>query len=148
MTTPSNDSPFTVHIDGAARGNPGPAACAFVIVRGGAVVHETATRMGTATNNVAELTAILRGLEAVEDPDAEVEIRTDSGYSIGVLQKGWKAKANPELIATIKKELAKRPKVKLVYVPGHAGVDLNERADQLAREAISRRGSKPMSLVE
>jgi ribonuclease HI len=140
---PHREGVVVIYTDGACSGNPGPAGCGFVMLdpKTGDR-HEGYQYLGTATNNIAELTAILRGLESVKDPDAEVEIRTDSGYSIGVLQKGWKAKANPELIAEIKQALAKRPKVKLVYVPGHAGVDLNERADQLAREAIATRSSK------
>ncbi|MGZ3419020.1 MAG: RNase H family protein [Polyangiales bacterium] len=143
---PHRDGVIVVYTDGACSGNPGPAGSGFVMLdpKTGEK-REGYEYLGEATNNVAELTAILRGLEAIADAEAEAEIRTDSGYSIGVLQKGWKAKANPELIATIKKELAKRPKVKLVYVPGHAGVDLNERADELAREAITTRRSKPMS---
>jgi ribonuclease HI len=73
-------------------------------------------------------------------------VHTDSQYSIGVLQKGWKAKVNQELIAKTKSLLAKRPQARLVYVPGHAGVPMNERADELAREAISRAKSKPVAL--
>ncbi len=142
---PHREGVVVVYTDGACSGNPGPAGCGMVVLDTTGGRREGYEFLGTATNNVAELTAILRGLEAVADRDAEVEVRTDSGYSIGVLQKGWKAKANPELIATIKAELAKRPNTKLVYVPGHAGVDLNERADQLAREAITRRGSKPIA---
>ena len=115
----------------------------------GAAAQGAAAVQGAAQREVPPLHyekyTLDNGLEALPDADAEAEIRTDSGYSIGVLQKGWKAKANPDLIATIRKELAKRPKVRLVYVPGHAGVDLNERADELAREAIKTRSSKPMS---
>jgi ribonuclease HI len=139
---PHREGVIVAYTDGACSGNPGPAGSGWVIVDREGARREGYEYLGSATNNVAELTAILRALEAVPDPEAELEIRTDSGYSIGVLQKGWKAKANPELIATIKAELGKRTKTKLVYVPGHAGVDLNERADQLAREAISRRGSQ------
>jgi ribonuclease HI len=143
---PHRDGVVVVYTDGACSGNPGPAGSGFVMLDPvSGEKREGYEYLGEATNNVAELTAILRGLEALPDADAEAEIRTDSGYSIGVLEKGWKAKANPDLIATIKKELAKRPKVRLVYVPGHAGVDLNERADELAREAIKTRRSKPMS---
>lgn len=142
---PHRDGVTVIYTDGACSGNPGPAGCGYVVVDPvSGDRREGYQYLGTATNNIAELTAILRGLEAVSDPEAHVEIRTDSGYSIGVLQKGWKAKANPELIATIKAELKKRPNVRLVYVPGHAGVALNERADELAREAISTRSSRPI----
>lgn len=57
-----SDTP-TMHIDGAARGNPGPAAYAVVIARAGLPPVEQAETLGTATNNVAEYTALVRGLE-------------------------------------------------------------------------------------
>ena len=56
--------------------------------------------------------------------------------------KGWKAKANQELIAAVKGALAPRRGWQIRYVPGHAGVPLNERADALAREAVSRRATR------
>src|SRR6202044_388443 len=55
---------LVVHVDGGARGNPGPAAIGVVISEpGGAVVDEFAERIGVATNNVAEYTALLRGVQ-------------------------------------------------------------------------------------
>lgn len=138
---------WIVYTDGACSGNPGPAGAGFLVVD-----PETGKRregyeyLGRATNNVAELTAILRGLEGVPDKHAPVRIHTDSSYAIGVLQKGWKAKANPELIAAIRAVLSEYPKAVLVYVPGHAGVELNERVDVLAREAITQRASRPLTV--
>ena len=73
---------------------------------------------------------------------AAAVVHTDSQYSIGVLTKGWKAKANQELIASVKSALAGRRGWHLRYVPGHAGVPLNERADELARQAVQRRASR------
>ena len=131
--------------DGACSGNPGPAGCGFLVVD--PVTHQIREGyefLGVSTNNVAELTAILRGVEAVSDVEAPVRVHTDSSYAIGVLQKGWRAKANAELIAKIRGELGRRSHVRLVYVPGHAGVPLNERADELAREAVTSRRSKPI----
>jgi ribonuclease HI len=57
------DDIATIHTDGAARGNPGPAACAYVIERPGRPTVEHAERLGNATNNVAEYTALVRALE-------------------------------------------------------------------------------------
>ncbi|MBI2388048.1 MAG: ribonuclease HI [Deltaproteobacteria bacterium] len=143
---PHAEGHFIAYGDGACSGNPGPAGSGVVIISPDGARREGYRYLGDrATNNVAELTAIQMALEAVPDRDAPFEIRTDSSYAIGVLQKGWKAKANPELIAAIKAELAQRKSTRLQYVPGHAGVALNERADELAREAIVRRGSKPIA---
>lgn len=133
---------WTVYADGACSGNPGPAGLGIVLVApDGKTRVEGYEYLGSATNNVAELTAILRAAEIVP-PGASFVLHTDSQYSIGVLTKGWKAKANQELIASVKSALASRRDYRLVYVPGHAGVELNERADELAREAVSRRASR------
>lgn len=123
------------YTDGACTGNPGPAGLGVVVLGEGGV--ELSEYLGHATNNIAELTAILRALERVPR-DRPIVVHTDSQYAIGVLQKGWKAKANQELIATIKRALSGR-EAALVYVRGHAGVTWNERCDQLAREAVSLR---------
>ena len=56
-----------------------------------------------------------------------------------MLSKGWKAKANQELIARMRKRLAGLRSVEFVKVSGHAGVPENERCDELARNAITSR---------
>jgi ribonuclease HI len=104
-------------------------------------MHEGLEYLGEATNNVAELTAILRALEWLPRDVRAVIVHTDSQYAIGVLQKGWKAKANGALVARTKRVLEERG-ARLVYVPGHRGVPLNERADALAREAIATRSTR------
>ena len=111
------------YTDGACSGNPGPAGSGVLLLEpGGKSAREGYAYLGVGTNNIAELTAILMAAEAVPD-DVPLVIQTDSQYAIGVLVKGWKAKANQELIARIKATLARRePSAKLLYVPGHAGV--------------------------
>lgn len=132
---------FTVYADGACSGNPGPCGLGIVIVAPDGKIAEGYEYLGVGTNNIAELTAILRAAEIIPDASAAV-VHTDSQYSIGVLSKGWKAKANQELVAGVKSALAKRAGWRLVYVPGHSGVPLNERADELAREAVRTRASR------
>jgi ribonuclease HI len=128
--------------DGACSGNPGPMGIGVVVVSNGKR-RELGEYLGVGTNNIAELTAIERGLqlagELPEDRQKVKRIHTDSGYSIGVLSLGWKAKANQELIARVRRALEAHPAVELVKVPGHAGVPENERCDELAREAVLRR---------
>jgi len=136
---------WVVYADGACSGNPGPAGLGIVVMAPDGTSREGYEYLGIGTNNIAELTGILRATQLVPQGVPAV-VHTDSKYSIGVLTKGWKAKANQDLIATIKTELRKRGGWKIVYVPGHAGVALNERADALAREAVrSRRSSLPAS---
>jgi ribonuclease HI len=118
----------------------------MIVIQPGGRVDEGFEFLGTSTNNVAELTAILRAVEVVPPTVPGLIVHTDSKYSIGVLTKGWKAKVNQELIARTKVLLAKRPQVQLAYVPGHSGVPMNERADELAREAIRSGKTKPLRL--
>jgi ribonuclease HI len=132
---------WLAYTDGACSGNPGPAGSGVVLVSPGGKMHEGLEYLGEATNNVAELTAILRALEWLPQDARAVIVHTDSQYAIGVLQKGWKAKANGELVARTKRVVEERG-ARLVYVPGHRGVPLNERADALAREAIATRSTR------
>ena len=69
-----------MHVDGGARGNPGPAAIGVVVSEpDGTVLEELAERIGHATNNVAEYRALLRGLERAAALGAvEVEVVGDS----------------------------------------------------------------------
>lgn len=133
------------YADGACSGNPGPAGLGVVLIDGPRRV-EISKYLGEGTNNIAELTAVLCALEEVADEARPLIIRTDSQYTIGVLQKGWKAKANKELIEDLREALRGRSGVKLEYVPGHSGFALNERADELAREAVSSRRSRRSEL--
>jgi ribonuclease HI len=112
-----------------------------VLVAPGGKTHEGLEYLGEATNNVAELTAILRAVEWIPASAKAIVVHTDSQYAIGVLQKGWKAKANADLVARTKQAVQARG-AHLVYVPGHQGVPLNERADELAREAITTRSTR------
>lgn len=138
---------WIAYTDGACSGNPGPAGCGIVLVSPAGKLHEGFEYLGEATNNVAELTAILRAVEWLPPQARGVVIHTDSQYAIGVLQKGWKAKVNQELVARAKRAVEARG-AQLVYVPGHQGVPLNERADALAREAVFSRRTEAVALGE
>jgi len=131
---------LAVYTDGACSSNPGPAGLGVVIVRPTERL-ELSEYLGQATNNIAELTAVLRALGELDEA-CRARIHTDSQYTIGVVQRGWKAKANVDLVAELRAALRRHPHAELVYVPGHRGVPLNERCDELARLAISRRRSE------
>jgi ribonuclease HI len=83
-----------VHVDGGARGNPGPAAAASVITSpDGEVLDEHARPIGTATNNVAEYRALLLGLERARELGAsEVEVVGDSELIAKQVQGLYKVK--------------------------------------------------------
>jgi ribonuclease HI len=134
--------------DGAAKGNPGPAAWAWVVADAhGRPARWQAGPLGHATNNVAELTALER-LLAATDPGVPLEARMDSQYAMNAVtawlpkwkRNGWKTSggkpvANQELVARIDALLANR-EVKFVYVPAHqvGGDVLNAFADQAASQ--------------
>ncbi len=89
------DAPtLVVHVDGGARGNPGPAAIGVVVSnREGEVLDELAERIGVATNNVAEYQALLKGLERAAALGArEVEIVNDSELVAKQLTGAYKVK--------------------------------------------------------
>lgn len=138
-STPSEPPPDAIHVwtDGACTGNPGPAGLGVVIIDG-KERRELSEFLGMGTNNIAELMAILRGLEEVRDRKRTVVVYSDSAYSIGLLSKNWKAKANVELVDRLRRLLREFADVRFVKVAGHAGVALNERVDALARLAVSR----------
>jgi ribonuclease HI len=138
--SPDGAAPLVVYTDGACSSNPGPAGLGVVIVRPTERL-ELSEYLGQGTNNIAELTAVLRALNEL-DPACPARIHTDSQYTIGVVQRGWKAKANTSLVAELRAALGGHPLARLVYVPGHSGVPLNERCDELARLAIARRRSE------
>ncbi|MHA6765341.1 ribonuclease H family protein [Streptacidiphilus sp. PAMC 29251] len=135
--------------DGAAKGNPGPAAWAFVVADStGTPQRWQAGPLGHSTNNIGELTALEQLLEAT-DPAAALEVRLDSTYTRDAVTKwltawkrnGWKTAggkpvANRELIQRIDGLLTGRD-VTFVYVPAHQvdGDPLNAIADAAASDA-------------
>ncbi|GAB2789483.1 ribonuclease H [Streptomyces chlorus] len=135
--------------DGASKGNPGPAAWAWVIADASETpVRWQAGALGRATNNVAELTALER-LLAATDPDVPLEVRMDSQYAMkavttwlpGWKRNGWrtaagKPVANQELVVSID-DLLQGRSVEFRYVPAHQadGDRLNDFADRAASQA-------------
>jgi len=145
---PPPDGAVMLYTDGACSGNPGPAGVGVVLIDGSRR-RELSAYLGEATNNVAELTAIAMGLDAVaRDGHCQRPVRlyTDSKYSIGVLVQGWKAKKNVELIVALRQRLEAFEDLHLHHVRGHAGHPLNERADELAVEAV--RGQRSVDWVD
>lgn len=83
-----------VHVDGGARGNPGPAAAACVLsTPAGETLDESAELLGVATNNVAEYRALLLGLSRAKEMGAtEVEVVNDSELVAKQVQGLYKVK--------------------------------------------------------
>ncbi|AXR77916.1 ribonuclease HI [Natrarchaeobaculum sulfurireducens] len=126
-----------VHFDGAARGNPGPAAIGWVIVTGDGIVAEGSKRIGTGTNNQAEYEALIAALEAVREYGYdEVHLRGDSELVVKQVRGEYNTN-NPELRekrVTVHELLSQFDEWTLEHVPR----EVNEHADELANAALDR----------
>jgi ribonuclease HI len=127
---------LTIHIDGAARGNPGPAAYALVVAgEDGSVIDEKAGSLGRATNNVAEYTALLHALErAAELGAGRVAIRSDSELLVKQMNGEYRVK-NEDLRALYddaRQLLRGFDSVTFTHVPRGQ----NSHADRLCNEEL------------
>lgn len=125
-----------VHVDGGARGNPGPAAVAAVAAEpGGGVLAERNSYIGPTTNNVAEYRAVLLGLELAKELGAsEVEVINDSeliSRQIGGQYKVKHAGLKPLYLETMA-ALREFPRWSVRSVRRES----NQRADELVNEAL------------
>jgi ribonuclease HI len=121
--------------DGACSGNPAPAGIGVVLVCG-SHRKEISEYIGEATSNIAELSAVVRALSTIKDRSRHVILHSDSEYAIGTLTKGWKIRANKQLIEPARELAATFVHLRFEWIPGHAGIAENERCDALARAAI------------
>jgi probable phosphoglycerate mutase len=127
---------LTLHCDGAARGNPGPAGIGVHIADDdGTTVAEIAEGIGEATNNVAEYTAAIRGLERARDLGAtQVHLRSDSKLLIEQLAGRWKIK-NANLIRLHREARALVEGFERATFE-HVPRERNVEADRLANEGV------------
>jgi ribonuclease HI len=143
-----NNPVVEIFTDGACSGNPGPGGWA-AILRSGKHEKEIAGGDSSTTNNRMEMMAAIRGLEAVKKP-SDVVVYTDSRYVMDGITRwlprwklnGWrttdkKPVKNDDLWRALD-AAASRHTLSWKWVAGHSGHAENERADALAREAITR----------
>jgi ribonuclease HI len=124
-----------VYFDGAARGNPGPAAVGWAVVSADGVASEGGERIGRATNNRAEYEALVRALEAaVELGFRRVDVRGDSELVVRQVRGEYETR-DPTLRerrVTARELLERFDDWSMEHVPR----SVNERADRLASEAL------------
>lgn len=157
----------TLYTDGSSRGNPGPGGWAAILITESEVIELGGYEEKT-TNNRMELTGAIRGLKEIGPHMSvkDLEVCTDSEYVKkgisewieGWMKKGWKTSTKkPVLNQDLWEELYKEERrlkdtganVRWTYVPGHAGVPLNERADVIATscaDSVIDRGATNLQL--
>lgn len=131
--------PAGVHIaniDGAARGNPGPASYAVVIRDpSGKIILELAKKLGRDTNNVAEYYALLAALDyATTHGISALRIRSDSELLVRQMQGRYKVKS-PDL-KPLHERAAKMTKLLSYFAIEHVRREMNGEADELANRAL------------
>jgi ribonuclease HI len=131
----SKGAVLTINIDGGARGNPGPAAFAYVIAQDAQLLCEEAGCLGTATNNLAEYTALVRALERAAELGGErLLIRSDSELLVKQMNGLYRVK-NPQLKILYDRANRLRERfasVSIIHVPR----EQNKHADRLYNEAL------------
>lgn len=131
---------LVIHIDGAARGNPGPAGIGVMLETRDGLLRRTLFRyLGKATNNVAEYEALLLALqEAVKLQPDIVKIRSDSELLVRQIQGRYRVKS-PRLAVLYAQALTlihQLSAAKCRVSVEHIGRELNREADALANRAI------------
>jgi ribonuclease HI len=147
LTDGHEDGRVVIHTDGACSGNPGPGGWGVILQWNGRT-RELKGGEAHTTNNRMELMAAIMALETLKRP-CDVDLHTDSeylrqgitGWIHGWKRNGWRtADKKPVKNVDLWQRLdaaVNRHTVHWHWVRGHAGHDLNERADVLAREAIA-----------
>lgn len=135
-----------VYTDGAARGNPGPGGYG-AILQWGQTCKEFSQGFRLTTNNRMELMAVIVALQQLKKEGLDIVIYTDSQYVLNAVEKGWlnswikinfKGKKNADLWLQYY-QLAKKHRIKFIWVKGHADNPMNNRCDKLATAAADSR---------
>lgn len=143
-----NRTLYVVFTDGAASGNPGPGGWGAILVSPDGHVRELGGGERRTTNNRMELMAAIAALGVLREYQGEVRVYTDSKYLIqgitgwvwGWQKNGWKTASGSDVLNRelweqlfdLAQGRKKNGGISWDYVPGHAGVEGNERADEIA----------------
>ena len=129
--------PYSLYTDGGARGNPGPAASAFVIYNNKKIIAREGKYLGVATNNQSEYNAVLLGLEKAQELKiTELDCFLDSELVVKQLKLEYKVK-NKDLAAIFLKawNLSKKFKrIKFHHIPR----EKNKEADKVVNEILDK----------
>ena len=139
-------SKVEIYTDGACRGNPGPGGWGAVLIYND-LQKEIKGFNAQTTNNIMELEAVINSLKALKKP-CSITITTDSNYvKLGITdwiksweKNNWKTANKKPVKNKVQwqqlRELSLKHEIVWKWVKGHSGHPQNERADQLANDAI------------
>lgn len=138
-----DDQEIIIHTDGGSRGNPGPAACAFVVENNNQVIFRGSRFLKTATNNIAEYSGVILALEWLNKKSDEVKLKSeikfflDSELVVKQLNGLYKVKDEniKKLFLEVKNLILKLEKnVFFQHIPR----EKNKDADRLVNEELDR----------
>lgn len=137
----------TIYTDGACSGNPGPGGWGTILIYKD-TKKEISGKADETTNNIMEITAVIEGLKLLKEP-CNVKIYSDSAYVVNAFKENWiegwikrnwqNSKKEPVKNKELWLELlnlTKTHNVEFLKVKGHSDNELNNRCDELARQAI------------
>jgi ribonuclease HI len=126
---------LTINIDGASRGNPGLSGIGIVISMGGQKISEYNEFIGSATNNIAEYTALKKALKIASTlKDDQITVLSDS--ELVVKQRNHSYKVRSKQLKIIVREINNLEKFFKTVSYRHVPRDINKEADLLANRAI------------
>lgn len=134
-----SDKKLKIYIDGGSRGNPGPGACATVILdENGAVLKEEGKYLGRCTNNIAEYNGLILALaKALELHGSELQVYSDSELLVKQFSGEYRIKdpALAVLMSEIRKAVSSFASVKLSHIPRKN----NSHADRLVNLVLDQK---------
>jgi ribonuclease HI len=138
------ESPALLWVDGAARGNPGPAGAGFVLEKGGNRILGAGQYLGETTNNEAEYRALILGIEAASLHDCDdLEVRSDSELMVRQMKGEYRVKSHH--LQEFYFQVVKKMKLFRRVVFTHVRRQENKEADRLANMAIDAKGPVELS---
>jgi ribonuclease HI len=131
-----------IYIDGASKGNPGPAGIGVIICQDGLVLRNLANYIGNTTNNVAEYTALIYGLQEALLLKAEIiKINTDSQLLCRQMNKEYKIKS-PQLLGLYQQVthlLSGFKEVEFRHIPRTKNLGADKLATKAVKEAFKKK---------
>lgn len=131
-----------IYIDGASKGNPGPSGVGIIICRDGEVIKNISSFIGNTTNNVAEYTALIYGLQESLILNAEkLKVNSDSQLLCRQVNKVYKIKS-PNILGLynqVARLISAFKEVKINHIPRTQNLGADKLANRAIRQALKKK---------